>query len=216
MENVFFKPYVGKNYFEGYLGKKLLILGESHYCDGNKCNETEICLQLPDCNSFTKDRLSEFFDYKKGILEAESWMRTFTRFTNVFLGEKVGDEDLLRFWDRVMFYNYVQYPTQGPRKSPTKQDFENSETAFFEILEEYRPDLIIIWGARLEKELPLKNKTISNFEILNESGHKFHYYDISGKKIPAYAIYHPSLPMFLDSHHDFLKEALRLADFDIQ
>jgi hypothetical protein len=54
MENIFFRPYVGENYFnKGYLGKKLLILGESHYCgkiyDVNcQCGKAGKCLQLSE------------------------------------------------------------------------------------------------------------------------------------------------------------------------
>ena len=221
MKNVFFKPYVGKNYFEkGYLGKRLLILGESHYCGersdiNSSCKKAERCLQLSKCGDITNNVLNGFFDSKKGIEEAESWMRTYTRFTNIFLGEQVSNEKLLEFWDCIMFYNYVQKPTKGPRTSPENQDFEDSEKAFFEVLEEYKPDLVIVWGARLEKKLPQKNKTLSDFEILNTHGHKLHYYKVADKKIPAYAIYHPSSSFFSSDFHDFLKEALRLSGFDI-
>jgi hypothetical protein len=221
MKNVFFKPYVGKNYSEkGYLGKKLLILGESHYCSGIQdkdcqCGKAEKCLQSPECEDFTNEVLNRFLDYKKGLCESETWMTTFTRFTNIFLGEQVSNEKLLEFWDNLMFYNYVQKAMIGSRTSPQEQDFEVSENAFFEILEEYKPDLIIVWGARLEERLPQKHKTLSDFEILNEAGHKFHYYEVVGKRIPAYAIYHPSSSSFSYYYHDFLKEVLRLSGFDI-
>ena len=32
--NIFFQPFVGKNYANGGIfGKQIMILGESHYCD---------------------------------------------------------------------------------------------------------------------------------------------------------------------------------------
>ena len=35
MSNINFKPWVGKNYLiKGYQGKRILVLGESHYCEG--------------------------------------------------------------------------------------------------------------------------------------------------------------------------------------
>jgi hypothetical protein len=221
MKNVFFKPYIGKNYFEkGYSGKKLMILGESHYCSDLQdkdcqCGQAEKCLQLSKCEVFTTDALNRFFDYKKGIAESEPWMTTFTRFTDVFLGKKVSNEKLLAFWDDVMFYNYVQKAIGGSRTSPAEQNFEDSEKAFFEVLDTYQPDLIIVWGARLEGRLPKKNKTVSDFEILNKAGHKFHYYEVSGKKIPAYAIYHPSYSSFSYDFHESLKEAVRLSETSI-
>ena len=218
MKNVFFKPYVGEYYHtEGYCGKKLLILGESFRCgeilnDAVDCGKAEGCLQLERCRNFTKDVLERFLKYKQGMAPYESWMRTFTCFTNVFLGGNDATKDeVVDFWDCVMFYNYVQTAVERQRLSPEKHDFEISETAFFEVLEEYKPDLIFVWGARLEGNLPQKNKTLSDFLILNTPGHVLHYYNVAGKKIPAYAIFHPSSPAFGYKYHQHLQEAFRLA-----
>ena len=109
MENVFFRPWIGKNYKQGYKGKKLLILGESHYCDGIQdencpCGKVKKCLQLSECNDFTSVVLNRFFDYKKGIGEGERWMTTYTRFTNILLGEQVSNAELMEFWDNIVFY----------------------------------------------------------------------------------------------------------------
>ena len=33
-DNIFFQPFVGKDYANGGIfGKRIMILGESHYCD---------------------------------------------------------------------------------------------------------------------------------------------------------------------------------------
>ena len=43
MSNINFKPWIGKNYLtKGYQGKRILVLGESHYCskelsEGGRC-----------------------------------------------------------------------------------------------------------------------------------------------------------------------------------
>jgi len=215
MRNVFFKPYAGDEYHIGYCGKKLLILGESHYCDQiynttTDCGKEEECQQLPECQNFTIDVLERFLDSKE-TGKKERWMRTFTRFTNIFLGGRATKEEVLVFWDCVMFYNYVQMAMEHSRIPPDKHYFAISETAFFEVLEEYKPDLVIVWGARLEGHLPKKNKTLSDFQVLNTPGHVFHYYEVAGKRIPAYAIYHPSSSAFSYKYHAYLLEALRLA-----
>lgn len=216
MSEVFFKPYIGKHYLDkGYLGKKLLILGESHYCGGcDKCGDLQ---NFDDgCREFTKTVVNDYLSYKKGEINHANWMRTFTVFTNVLLGKQVEPETVIDFWDSIMFYNYVQDASiDAPRIPREEEVFVNSETAFYEVLNEFQPDLIIVWGANLEGKLPQKNKTLSDFEIFNEPGHRFHYYDVVGKKIPAYAIFHPSTSRFSYHFHDFLKEALRLAGFDI-
>lgn len=107
MENVFYYPRIGKSYeTKGYNGMKLLILGESHYCQYRTTCET--CGKLSnrdDCNNFTIKVLDEnYLAYKNGRVGFEDWMRTFTRFTNVVLDNQVDTETLIDFWDSVIFF----------------------------------------------------------------------------------------------------------------
>ena len=42
MKNVFFKPWVGENYYsKGFNGKRILVLGESCYCGVCDCSGLE-------------------------------------------------------------------------------------------------------------------------------------------------------------------------------
>jgi len=207
MKNVFFYPRVGKNYEKGFNGLKLLILGESHYCD-EKC---ESCGKQSkhDCSDFTKDVFNRYIDYKKGNGENEKWMNTFTRFTNVILENQVDNETLIDFWDSVIFYNYVQSSTKGPRISPTSQQFNESKDAFIEVLEKYKPDLIVVWGHRLWDNLPDIGR-LGNENILDDANSQFYYFKIENKEIPALKIYHPSSSSFNNEYSKYLKEAIRL------
>ena len=93
-----------------------------------------------------------------------------------------------------MFYNYLQFPTVGPRSVPKPEQWRDSEDAFLELLETYMPDLIIVWGARLFTALPeLGGK---GGEIALENGDMADYwiYPVKGKEIPALKIHHPSAP----------------------
>ena len=211
MENVFFKPWVGKDYFEqGYSGKKILVLGESHYCgeysNCGKCGNLNI--ENDECRNFTTRVVKLFLNYKQGEEEFEGWMNTYTRFTNVFHGKQVDVETLLQFWDSIVFYNYVQYSTPGPGKSPQKNEFIDSKTAFFEVLKEYKPDVIIVWGFRLWERLP-DNGTYAGFDISNDPNGECYYYEVDDKKILAYAVYHPSRPSFSDDYYEYLQEVLK-------
>jgi len=213
MKNVFFKPFVGNNYHNGIKGKKILVLGESHYCEGIRyenysCKKTEKCLQHAKCQNFTNDVMARFFDYKKGNGEKETWMPTFTRFTNVFYGKRVNNEELLDFWNSVMFYNYVQKSVmEGSRTTPPEQDFVDSQKAFREILEEYKPDLIIVWGVRLWDRFP---DIIDLKSLKTNPNEMFGYYKMNDKKIFVYAVYHPSVPSFTYDFHEYLQELLQL------
>lgn len=51
--NIFFQPFVGKHYADGGMfGKRILILGESHYCDEG-CADCGDCRLHRECMGFT-------------------------------------------------------------------------------------------------------------------------------------------------------------------
>jgi hypothetical protein len=205
MEHVAFTPWVGEGYAEnGYNGKKILVLGESHYC-----GDCDSCKMPKDKCSITINVITEYLNYKNGKGEFANCMNTYTKFTNVFFGEKCGNETVNNFWNSIIFYNYVQKSVEGARESPTQQMFQESEAAFFEILNEYNPDIIIVWGERLWNNLPGNGYWAENY-VLDESGGKFYYYKGKTKNIPAYRIYHPSTSYFNYEHTKYLKEVMSL------
>lgn len=205
LKNVFFYPYVGKKYENGFKGVKLLILGESHYC-GDGC---EICGKKSgkDCPDFTTVVLDRYLNYKQGNGPHEGWMNTFTRFTNILFGKRIDNKTLVNFWDYVMFYNYVQSSTKGPRISPSKQQFEESEDAFTEVLRKYIPDLILVWGYRLWYNLPDIGYS-GSVNILNNGEVEFYYYKVGNKDIPAYKVPHPSCPYFDYGYSEHLRKII--------
>jgi hypothetical protein len=210
MKNVFFKPWVGKNYSStGINGKKLLILGESHYCGENcpTCGKLEI--DDKNCREFTTNVVNGFLKYKEGDGECEGWMNTYTKFGNIFYNRHLSFDEVQAFWDSIVFYNFVQSSTNGPRESPTSKEFTKSASAFFEILQEYKPDLIIVWGKRLWHQMPETND-YGKEKIMFEDQDRgpFRYYTIDQKKIPAFKIYHPSSSIFNYSWYDSINKAI--------
>jgi len=214
MENVFFKPWVGEKYFEqGCSGKKILVLGESHYCgEYNNCGKCgNLNIEDDKCRSFTTNRAVKLFlNYKQGEEEFEGWMNTYTKFTNVFHGEQVDIDTLLQFWNSIIFYNYVQYSTPGPRIRPKENEFSNSEIAFFEILKTYKPDVIFVWGFELWKRLP-DCGTYADIEVLDDPHGECYFYEVDKKKMLAYAVYHPSSSYFSYDYYEYIQEVLKLA-----
>ena len=58
-DNIFFQPFVGKDYANGGIfGKRIMILGESHYCDEN-CTDCGDCQLHRECMNFTQQVLDE-------------------------------------------------------------------------------------------------------------------------------------------------------------
>lgn len=210
MKNVFFKPWVGKNYLStGIDGKKLLVLGESHYCGENcpTCGKLEI--DDKNCREFTTNVVNGYLKYKKGDSEFEGWMNTFTKFGNVFYNKHLGLEEVQAFWNSIVFYNFVQSSTNGPRESPTAEEFTKSASAFFEVLKSYKPDLIIVWGERLWKQLPDTGEWGKEETIFNkENKRPFYYYTSDQKKIPTFSVFHPSSSRFDYSCYEPIHKAI--------
>ncbi|HRO75574.1 MAG TPA: uracil-DNA glycosylase family protein [Crocinitomicaceae bacterium] len=184
MKKVVFLPRVKDKYEKtGWKGLKILVLGESHYGNNEIDKEKK--------KSITQEVFDCFMQYKSGKKEFfEHWMNTYTKFTNVLLNKSADYDELLNFWDSVIFYNYVQSFTSEPRSAPTKEQFKESEEAFFEVLNKYQPDLIIVWGMRLWENMSGKGDSQHNNDKL------FNYPIDNQKSIPAYHIYHPSSSYF--------------------
>jgi hypothetical protein len=195
MKNVFFKPWEGDNYAEGFNGKKILVLGDSHYSENDE-NE-----------DFLIGNVEYFLGCKKGGPH-KGYMNTYTKFTNVLLGEKADAKTTIEFWQSIVFYNYVQNIQTGHSISPTGEEYDNSHTAYIEVLEDYQPDLIIVWGWRLWQKI-IKYGTEADFNIIDERKERFYFFDIKGKKIPACGIPHPSRGLTYE-WTSYLQEAIQL------
>lgn len=141
MDTFRFLPWVGRLYERGLNGKKIMALGESHYCADEK----------DATPGLTQNVITWHTDE---TIEHEGWMNTYTKFIRALSG----DETLSRggckaWWDRLVFYNYIKEPITGPRVAPTEEQFDKSYEAFVDVVEKYKPDVIIAWGYRLYDNL---------------------------------------------------------------
>lgn len=181
MKNVHFLPWVGTNYAKGKSGYKIMALGESHYCANP---ETEAIPTL------TQEIIADLTDVNS---PHEHYKNTYTKFERALQGEVVVPADKLQFWNAILFYNFVQQPISGARVAPTSEQFEESEDAFFEVLEQYRPDIILVWGQRLYNHLPQvneKSKTITFSDGTSSSCLSYQLAD--GHIVRVLQITHPS------------------------
>lgn len=200
-DKVKFHPWVGDKYEYGIKGfdengiivygtkedpgKKILIVGESHYCAKKED-------AIP---SITINTIGDLIDPNS---EWEPYKNTYTKFIKSFTGytDDLEFEDKKKAWEHLSFYNYVQEAMIGPRVSPTFGDFKNSEEAFGEVLNELKPDLIIVWGNRLYNNLPQGGKQLEDFTVQNEYGDdiciEVWSYEIDNKYTPIIGVKHPS------------------------
>ena len=157
--NIFFQPFVGKNYVNGGIfGKRIMILGESHYCD-------EECV---DC----------------------------------------GDSRLI--WNSVIFFNYLQAAMGGPREAGTAEQYHQAGKAFFEVIEKYQPEYVIVWGKRLWNNLP--NVGWQDGDDIVVDGYPVAtgaYLLSNGKQVKVMAVNHPSVGYSWDYWHKVIQRFLR-------
>ena len=206
LKNVFFKPYVGNEYENGLIlkedgiieagteekkGLKVMVLGESHYC-GEKCKDCGIASSYVEnkCKEFTKNVVTSYLDYLNDKTEFEPWMNTFTKFSKALTGKDERSKDI---WKSIIYYNYIQRAMNTARTRPDSDDFKESEDAFFDILQEYKPNVIICWGNRLFDNLPSKNGDYGKIIAIGERKYYTWYYQLKGFKASLLSIYHPSV-----------------------
>ena len=153
-ETVHFQPWVGKAYERGISGVKVMVLGESHYC-----------ARPEDDNSMVTMRIIRHI--LNPDAEFEPFMNTYTKFERALAGENLDALGKESLWNSIVFYNYVQKPMTGPRIAPTAAEFRDSEAAFFQILERYRPDCVLVWGKRLYDHLPQTGSQGPDLQLLD-------------------------------------------------
>ena len=215
MSKINFRPWVGKNYQStGYKGKRILVLGESHYCikdlePGGRC--CPLCKKenmKDDCYSQTEDVVNTFIHYYDG----ERYLQTFLCFERAIVGKELTQEEREELWQSVMFYNYIQFSQSGARIAPQADHWEKSELAFRELLEEYMPDYIIVWGVRLYNGLPNWDGEGSVLQISENAKTDVWTYNVKGKRIPAIKVHHPSSPSGKSWNywHEFYKKFLNI------
>lgn len=197
MSEINYRPWVGNNaLMQGYKGKRVLVLGESHYCkenlkQGEKCHP--LCKKenfQSDCFSFTEDVMHDVVYNYSG----KKYEQTFLCFERAVTGKELTQEEREEFWESVIFYNYMQYAQEGPGVAPKTEHWEKSENAFKELLEKYMPDLIIVWGVRLYSKMPNWNGEESELQFGENAKTKVWTYTVNGKNIPAFMVHHPCTP----------------------
>ena len=213
---VMFLPFVGDNYEygisfdeEGNLvlgteakpGKRVLVLGESHYCDEGCCDCGNFRLHK-ECAEFTRNVINDYLDESK---ERQRWMRTFLKFERA-LANADTNIDRNSIWNHLMFYNYLQRPLRGLRMAGEKY-YEEAKEPFFAILEKYKPDYIIVWGRRLFVNLPSEN--VLEGEYMPSIEINIWSYQIDGHTIMVLPVVHPSGGFLWGYWHEVIVELLK-------
>lgn len=161
MGEVYFKPWVGPDYYEGgVFNYRILAVGDSHYCsdpcslrDQGKCGIAgNVSLEeMGECRDFTVNIVKQYINNVGNPLGR--WTGTYTKFTRVLSGGRESQIDVKHVWNSIAFYNFVQSNIQvGPGQNMMSFLFKgqnlysDSIAAFNSIVEDLQPDFIIVWG----------------------------------------------------------------------
>ena len=191
-----FRPYVGKDYYKA--SRNLLIVGASHYCASDDCDI-----------DFTSRCMEKYLAYKQGVAESPGgWIGTFTKFANAAAGRKLAPWELVAFYQRVAFYNYLQEPEGATEKEKHPEKFNDPRhlCLFKKALHELEPGIVIVWGEKVWQALPEDlgkgRKQLSEDGLPGElHGRLWEYYMADGRPVIFCAVDHPSSPFF--SHERF-------------
>ena len=202
MKHVRFEPWKGENYeTSGFNGKKILVIGESFYCSEEDAVAT---LTEKVVTDYLKIRDGESLDNKGG------WTNTYLKFERSLVGHGTKPKESREIWNSIAFYNYLQVPMSGPRESGVAIDYKNAENAFFEVINELQPDLIIVWGVgKLFNNMPEDRWTWGEQLVVDGWSIKNGYYQLDNeKRTRCIAVYHPSTGYQWDWWHKVIEGQL--------
>lgn len=195
MRHVKFYPWEGENYFRAPFGKRVLILGESHY-------EWKGSGPIDDHPTLTQDLIE---DQLAGRYKIRFW----THIAVAFLNKVPTLAEKREFWHSVAFYNYVQQSAgAGARVRPAANMWRDSEIAFNEVLETLKPEALLVLGYDLWKHLP---RPLTQDESLPTLAGSIltRAYSYNGGACRAFSVRHPSSGFNGRSWHPKIMAGLR-------
>ena len=200
----FFDPYKGEFYGTGksILSKKMLVVGASHYCQdfyecGNNCG---IIAKNQKCPDFTWSVFDTYFSSP----ERKRWMTTYTAFANSVFGFDASFEDRCKFYQSVVFANYLQR-TEGEKGNEKHNSwFRNPQNAdaFKQTIAEYAPEVVVIWGSRVWRALPWRDFIIDDAQSTDNAKKC----TCRGNSFTLLQVHHPSMGYVRETHFSLFRE----------
>lgn len=191
------QPWIGGSYAEGFGGRRVLVLGESHYDWPERTFPLE---------SLTVDCV------RSHIAGGDRWTPGFwVRIEELLTGSAATVDSRERFWGQIAFHNYVVDVLTDGNTRPTSDQWSASRAPFLDLVKALRPHFILVLGVGTWRNMPAeprKGPTISGARR-TETG----FYDWDGGEALAYAIEHPMYRFFGKTvdWHPWVNSALELS-----
>lgn len=156
-----FDPWVGSKYqSDGIDGIRVLFLGESHYGETSDI--------YPE---YTSDIVRKYGQNERAAF--------FTKVAKLILGygkeEWISDSDRAEAWEKVAFYNYIQSILPKERERPTPEMWEQAPPYFFQTLDELKPQVVVVLGLELMRNIPPAPEGIIVCSSVHPSASSFSY-----------------------------------------
>lgn len=198
MSDVYFKPWIGDDYKSARrFGKRVMILGESHYQWDKKVKPAPEWTCTFVGNQMSGDHTHAFW----------------TRIVSAFIGHKPDLFEKQDFWRSVAFYNYVQQSVGfDAHVGPTREMWASSEPAFAEVLHAHAPQVLIVLGYRLWNKIPdLGGAAAAPIDCAKQP-QTWRYPLNCGGSCLAYGIRHPSSGFTGSEWQPHILEVIRRAE----
>jgi hypothetical protein len=135
LEQFTFHPWIGVEYGTlGIHGRRLLIVGESHYQskpgDVDAATQCTLTLQVIE-----------------RAIRGDAGFSFYSRIAHAVSGEELNTpEHRSRFWKRVTFYNYVKRLLNTSGERPTNSDLRDGGPSFFDLVRIVEPHAVLVTG----------------------------------------------------------------------
>ena len=202
---VFFEPWVGKDYgsTKSIFQKKVLVLGDSHYCE--KCETCGNRDLHSGCTQFTQNTIGVYLNPN----EHGKWKKTYSTFLNSIFGKGTSLSERTRFFDSVAFYNFLQVSAGDNATSANAYNYYDPKhlAAFYEMLNEVLPDIILLWGNRVWDVLPNdwgdgEAKKGDPIPVRNLAFTQYLTYPFHGTEITLVGTHHPCSGFPSEFYHE--------------
>lgn len=199
------RPWVGLNFQKQEPGRKLLLVGESHYADDNEQTD-EVIIKRGLNKEFTRQKVWEY-----GASGEGNRIPFFDNIPRLFIGS--GNYKRFEFWQDVVFYNFIQKVLRygKPPERPRQNDFLTGGRVFYDILGLIKPDYCIFLGSgarcglsNLKKEDVFPISEVTRGERIGRCYAYHTKIKIEEKTIPVSFVKHPSKFFPSSAWHEYL------------
>ena len=185
MTSIKLKPWIGKDYLSGGIfNKRIMVIFHSLLCY-EKLNEHEQSV-------FTSEVVNDYlYEVEKTNGDGRIF-RSFFNFENSLMSMRPNKMQRIAIWNSLLFYSYNQKLVCQKGNEPEQNDYAVNERAFFEVIEQYRPDYIVVWGRNTFLLMPDNHFRWGESIQMESAVSRFGFYDLNdGTSVKIIPIYHP-------------------------